>query len=234
MRNSRKFNELREIRITPDFCRAACGSLLFEMGNTRVICAVSAGSDVPEFAALKNTGWLTAEYSLLPYSTQPRTRRELLKKDGRSVEIQRLIGRSLRCGVDLSLMKELSLTVDCDVLQADGGTRTASITGACMALQMALRRLAGEGLITGKPLVTRVAAISVGYVDGELLLDLDYREDSKADIDLNIVLNDRYEIIEIQGSGEERAFSPAELTEMIDCAKKGAGELFSLYDKYGL
>jgi len=234
MRNSRKHNDIREIKITRDFCPASYGSVLFEMGNTRVICAATMSGDVPEFAVNKNTGWLTAEYSLLPYSTIPRTKRELIKKDGRSVEIQRLIGRSLRCGVDLSLMKEFFVTVDCDVLQADGGTRTASITGACMALQLTFTRMMQEGLLTANPLVSPVAAISVGSVKGNCLLDLDFSEDSQADIDLNIVMNSRYDIIEIQGSGEERAFNMSELNEMISTAKKGIEELFGLYSRYGI
>ncbi len=232
MRNSRSFSEMRKIQIIPDYCPAAYGSVLIAMGNTRVICAVSPERDVPEHAKNRGTGWLSAEYSLLPYSTRPRTRRPLQKQDGRSVEIQRLVGRALRGAVDLSLMKDHSLVVDCDVLEADGGTRTASITGACIALKLAFRRMLDENLITANPLINHVAAISVGILENEILLDLDYREDSKAEVDMNVVMNDKKEYIEIQGTGEGSSFSHQKLQDMLDIASSGIEQLISIQKSY--
>ncbi len=228
MRNSRKFNEIREVRITRDFCASASGSVLIEMGNTRVICAVSISTDVPDFAVTKGMGWITAEYTMLPYSTSPRVKREFMKRDGRSVEIQRLIGRSLRTVTDLVKMPGLSASVDCDVLNADGGTRTASITGASIALQLAFDRLVRDGRIESSPMISKIAAISVGSVHGELLLDLDYSEDSKADIDMNLVMDENFNLIEIQGTGEGISFPLESLYEMIGLAKNGIKELFEI------
>ena len=232
MRNSRNSSEIRPVEIIPDYCPEAYGSVLISMGNTRVICAVSPEKDVPDHAKKRDIGWLSAEYSLLPYSTRPRTRRPLQKQDGRSVEIQRLIGRSLRGAVDLTLMKDHSLVVDCDVLQADGGTRTASITGACVALNLAFRRMIAEGMLTKNPLIHYVAAISTGIVDGEVLLDLDYSEDSHAEVDLNIVMNDRLQFIEIQGTGESSSFSYTQLQDMLRIGQSGIEELFLLQKSF--
>ncbi len=231
MRNLRKYNEIRKLKAEPDFCPGAYSSLLFQMGNTKVICAVSISDDVPEFAKKRGTGWLSAEYTMLPYSTTPRSRREFQKRDGRSVEIQRLIGRSLRGAIDLSLIENYSLIVDCDVLQADGGTRTASITGAYIALKQAVNRMVKEELIKVNPIVTNVAAISAGYVGEELLIDLDYSEDSKADVDMNIVMDGNYDLIEIQGTGENRTFTLDQLNNMLELARKGIKELIDFQNR---
>ncbi|MFC1670456.1 ribonuclease PH [Spirochaetota bacterium] len=232
MRNSRKKDEIRKPRVTIDFCKNSLGSVLFEMENTRIICAADISEDVPDHAKKNNTGWLTAEYSLLPYSTNPRQKRQLLKRDGRSVEIQRLIGRSLRCVVDLSMMENISITVDCDVLQADGGTRAASITGAYIALKLALSKIMKKGIIHKIPIIANVAAISAGYVDNELLLDLDYREDKRAEVDMNIVMDSTGKLVEIQGTGESSSFSFDQLNDMMDLAKKGINELIEIQNKY--
>jgi len=232
MRNSRKNNKIRKTSITPDFTPASKGSVLLEMENTRIICAASLDGKVPEHALNRGTGWLTAEYEMMPYSTQRRSKRPLIKKDGRSVEIQRLIGRTLRGAVNLSKMQDVSLCVDCDVIQADGGTRTASITGGYIALRRAINSLLNENILNEDPLVTQVAAVSLGRVDGEILLDLDYSEDSRAEVDLNIVMDGQYNILEIQGTGEKTAFSTKELIEMVALAQNGIEELFALQKKY--
>ena len=232
MRNSRSLNEMRKIEIIPDYCPAAYGSVMISMGNTRVICAVSPERDVPDHAKNRGTGWLSAEYSLLPYSTRPRTHRPLQKQDGRSVEIQRLIGRSLRGVVDLTLMKDHSLVVDCDVLEADGGTRTAAITGACIALKLAFKRMMDEGMLSISPLVHHVAAISVGMVGSEMLIDLDYSEDSRAAVDLNVVMNDKMEFIEVQGTGESSSFSYNQLQDMLKLAGSGIEKLISIQKSF--
>lgn len=232
MRSSRSWNQIREPRITPDFCPASLGSALIEMGGTKVICAVSLDREVPEHASAKGKGWLTAEYSLLPYSTSGRTPRPLLKRDGRAVEIQRLLGRVLRGAIDLQKIPGYSLTVDCDVLQADGGTRTAAITGGYIALRKAARAMVERGMIADDPVSTQVAAISVGIVDGKTLLDLDFSEDSAAAVDLNVVMDGSLNLIEIQGTGEKSAFSRAELNAMVDLAAHGIGELLDIQKKY--
>jgi len=202
------------------------------MGGTKVICAVSLDREVPEHASAKGKGWLTAEYSLLPYSTSGRTPRPLLKRDGRAVEIQRLLGRVLRGAIDLQKIPGYSLTVDCDVLQADGGTRTAAITGGYIALRKAARAMVERGMIADDPVSTQVAAISVGIVDGKTLLDLDFSEDSAAAVDLNVVMDGSLNLIEIQGTGEKSAFSRAELNAMVDLAAHGIGELLDIQKKY--
>lgn len=216
----------------PDFCPAAGGSVLFGMGDTLVICAASVSDDVPDHAAARGWGWITAEYSMLPYATGPRKRRDFMKRDGRSVEIQRLIGRALRSSADLAKLKGFSLTVDCDVLRADGGTRTASITGGYIALKRAVTGLMEKGSLAGDPLTGAVAAVSLGYVDGELLLDLDYSEDSRAEVDMNVVMDSCFDIIEIQGTAEKRAFSIAQLEDMTSLARKGIAELLEVQRKY--
>jgi ribonuclease PH len=232
IRKSRKNHEIRPVRVTRDFCPRSDGSALFELGNTRVICAASITHDVPDHAALRGNGWITAEYSLLPYSTRPRTERRLIRPDGRSVEIQRLIGRSLRNIVNLSAIRDYAVVVDCDVIEADGGTRAASITGAFIALRMALQNLLGNGLITEDPIISNVAAISVGYVNGALLLDLDYEEDSRASIDMNIVMDSQFNLIEVQGTGEETTFSIEQLNDMIDLARGGIEKLFTIQNGF--
>ena len=231
-KNSRNTAAIRPVRVEPDFCPAADGSVLFGMGETLVICAASASDDVPRHAESRGEGWITAEYSMLPYSTAPRTRRELLKKDGRSVEIQRLIGRALRSSVDCAKLRGVSITVDCDVLNADGGTRTASITGGYIALKRAVASLLGKGVLAEDPLTSAVAAVSLGIVEGELFLDLDYSEDSRADVDMNMVMDSCFNIIEIQGTAERQAFSLSRLDDMTALAKKGIAELLEIQGRY--
>lgn len=223
---------IREISIQRDFCKNAYGSVLFGMGNTKVICAVHVSTDVPDHAKKENKGWLSAEYTMLPYSTSSRTKREFSKRDGRSVEIQRLIGRSLRAAIDLSKVQGYSFYVDCDVIQADGGTRTASITGGYIALKLAVDRMLGEGLITVNPIVTNIAAVSAGIINGDVYLDLDYDKDSRADVDMNIVMNGNYDFIEIQGTGEKGSFSYGQLDEMLYAAKTGIMELIKIQNLY--
>jgi ribonuclease PH len=222
----------REITVQTDFCKNAYGSVLFGMGDTKVICAVNIAEDVPDHAKKKNTGWLSAEYTMLPYSTSSRIKREFMKRDGRSVEIQRLVGRSLRAGIDLSRIPGYSIYVDCDVIQADGGTRTASITGGYIALKLAVNRMLKEGLISVNPLISSIAAVSVGLIDNIVYLDLDYEKDSRADVDMNIVMNGNFEFIEIQGTGEQTSFSGKQLAEMLEAAETGIRELIAVQDLY--
>jgi len=219
---------MRNIKISPDFCAGAYGSVLFEMGNTKLICAASVGKDVPDHAESRGAGWLTANYTMLPYSTSPRKDRPLMRQDGRSVEIQRLIGRSLRSVIDLEKIKGRVITLDCDVLQADGGTRTAAITGACIALRLAVERMIKEEMIQEYPLNGSVAAVSVGLVDDEILLDLDYSEDSRASVDMNVVMKDSLDLVEIQGTGEKSTFSREQLDAMMDLAGEGISELIKI------
>jgi len=225
-------SSIRPVSIIPDFCPNAAGSVLIAMGNTRVICAATVSQDVPDHALKRNEGWLSAEYTMLPYSTPARKKRELIKRDGRSVEIQRLIGRSLRAGVNLSLIPGHSVTVDCDVLQADGGTRTASITGGYIALKLAFNSMISQGLLAENPVFTNVAAISVGISGGEMLLDLDYSEDSVADVDMNIAMDGKLNLIEIQGTGENSSFSVLQMNSMVELATKGVLELFEIQNRY--
>jgi len=226
--NTREASSIRETSVITDFCKNSYSSVLISMGDTRVICAASIDTDVPEFAKNKNIGWLTAEYTMLPYSTPRRTRRELMKRDGRSVEIQRLIGRSLRAGIDLGRFQGHSMFIDCDVIQADGGTRTASITGGFIAMKLTTDRMLREGLIAENPITGNIAAISVGIVDNEILLDLDFSEDSRADVDMNIVMNSSFELIEIQGTGEQAPFSVNTMNSMVETAGKGIAELINI------
>jgi len=230
--NSRTYTSNREINVIPDFCPNSMGSVLFSTGNTRVICAATVSDDVPPYAESDGMGWLTAEYTMLPYSTFTRKKREFKKRDGRSVEIQRLIGRSLRAGIDLSKISGYSITVDCDVLQADGGTRTASITGGFLAMKMAVEKMLNDGMISENPLLPNVAAVSVGIVEGELLLDLDYKEDSRADVDMNVVMNSEGKLIEVQGTGESAVFSIEELNSMIELAGSGINKLIEVQNSY--
>lgn len=227
-KNNRKYDEIRPVKVIPQFCPAALGSVLYTCGNTKVICAVSQSQQVPQHAFDKGIGWITAEYTLLPYATNPRTERRNLRPDGRSVEIQRLIGRSLRTVLELEAMQGVSLVVDCDVLQADGGTRTAAISGAYIAMQMAMKQLLQRNTIAVNPIIAQVAAVSVGYIGNELLLDLDYEEDSQCDVDMNVVMDSNSNIIEIQGTGEKRSFSADELDSMLRLAQNGIQKIFKI------
>lgn len=214
--DGRKYNELREVTITPDFNKFAEGSVLIRCGDTVVLCCASVEEKVPPHVQ-PGHGWVTAEYSMLPRANRQRSRRDVdkLKLAGRSAEIQRLIGRSLRAAVDMSLLGERTVTVDCDVLQGDGGTRTASVTGGFVALALACRRLVETGVIAAMPIRHYVAGVSAGIVDDTAVLDLPYNEDSRAQVDLNCIMNEQGEIIEIQGTGEGRAFTVAEQQELV-------------------
>jgi len=223
--DGRQPDEKRPVAIETDFMRTACGSCLIATGNTRVICTASVEENVPPFLKGKGQGWVTAEYAMLPASTGERKKRDGIKKDGRSVEIQRLIGRALRQAVDLKALGERTITLDCDVLEADGGTRTASITGAMVALTCAVDRLIREKKLLHSPIIHQVAAVSCGVVDDEPCLDLCYREDSRAQADVNLVMNEKLEFIEFQGTGEGRAFTQEELNQLMAYGKKGISEL---------
>lgn len=227
-KNSRKYDEIRKVTVLPQFCPAALGSVLYSCGNTQVICAVSQVPQVPQHAIEKKIGWITAEYTLLPYAINPRTEKRSLRPYGRSVEIQRLIGRSLRTVLNLEAIQGISLVADCDVLQADGGTRTAAISGAYIALQLAVNRLLKQNIIVENPVKAQVAAISIGYIENNLLLDLDYEEDSQCDVDMNVVMDSNNNIIEIQGTGEKRSFSMQELESMLLLAQKGIQKIFKI------
>ena len=217
--------ETRPCVIQPGFVETAAGSCLISTGKTRVICTASVEESVPPFLRDKGQGWVTAEYAMLPASTGRRKARDGIKKDGRSVEIQRLIGRSLRQAVDLTKLGERTITLDCDVLTADGGTRTASITGAYVALVMAVDKLIKDGLLSENPIISQVAAVSAGIVEDEPLLDLCYVEDSRAQTDMNFVMNHRGEFIELQGTGEGRAFTNRELHCLLDAGRAGVRRL---------
>ena len=220
-------NELRPVRITRNFTRHAEGSVLIECGDTKVICTASIDESVPPFLRGKGKGWVTAEYGMLPRSTDTRMRREASsgKQSGRTQEIQRLIGRSLRAITDMTALGERAIQIDCDVIQADGGTRCASITGACVALFDAITWLKSKGLVTGEPLRDFVAAVSVGIVDGQPVLDLDYAEDSNCDTDMNVVMLGSGGLVEVQGTAEGAPFRRAEMDAMIDLAADGIGRL---------
>jgi ribonuclease PH len=218
-------DEARSITIEPGFVKTADGSALISIGETRVICTASIDTNVPKWMAGKGSGWVTAEYGMLPASTGERKRRDKGKQDGRSVEIQRLIGRSLRCAIDMELLGERSVYVDCDVLTADGGTRCASITGGYVALHLALQKLIEAGEIEKQPLITSVAAISAGIVDGEPLLDLEYIEDSQADVDANVVMTGDDGLVEVQATAERTPLSKASLDELLELSAKGIAEL---------
>jgi ribonuclease PH len=214
--------------LTRNYTKHAEGSVLVEFGDTKVICNASIENSVPGFLRGKGSGWVTAEYGMLPRSTGSRMLREAAKgkQSGRTVEIQRLIGRSLRAALDLEALGENTITLDCDVIQADGGTRTASITGACVALTDAVNKLLAEGKLSNNPIKRMIASVSVGIVDGEAVLDLDYPEDSSADTDMNVIMANDGGIIEIQGTAEGEPFSEDEFAQMLSLAKKGIGELF--------
>lgn len=224
---------IRPTTIEPGFVRTATGSALISMGETRVICTASASEGVPKWRAGSGLGWVTAEYGMLPASTGDRKQRDVSKgrPDGRTVEIQRLIGRAVRGVVDFSALGENSIYLDCDVLQADGGTRCASITGAYVALALAVKRFREQGLITGEPLSGSVAAISAGVVGGVPLLDLDYPEDSSAEVDANVVMTGDGGLIEVQATAERTPLTRAHLDELLGLAEKGIGELRALQEE---
>ena len=223
--DGRQPDEKRPVKIDTDFVRTAYGSCLIATGNTRVICTASVEETVPPFLKGQGKGWVTAEYAMLPASTGERKKRDGIKKDGRSVEIQRLIGRALRQAVDLRRLGERTITLDCDVLEADGGTRTASITGAMVALTCAVDRLVREKKLLVSPIIHQVAAVSAGIVEDVPSLDLCYQEDSRAQVDMNFVMNEKGEFIELQGTGEGRAFTGDELETLMSYGAKGIREL---------
>lgn len=222
--------ELRPVRITPGYLKHAEGSALVEFGDTRVVCTASVEDKVPPHLVGKGEGWVTAEYGMLPRSTHTRSPREAARgrQGGRTMEIQRLIGRSLRTAVDLKRLGTKTLHVDCDVLQADGGTRTASITGAYVAVALAARKLRERAVVAGNILVRPVAAVSVGRVDGESLLDLDYAEDAAAEVDLNVAATGELALIEVQGTAERTPYTRAVLDDLLDLAVEGIGRLVEL------
>lgn len=228
--SGRTAQQIRPVTITRNYTRHAEGSVLIEFGDTKVLCTASVDRNVPRFLKGKGQGWVTAEYGMLPRSTHSRMDREAArgKQGGRTVEIQRLIGRSLRACVDLAALGENTITIDCDVLQADGGTRTASITGACVALVDALNWMRKQGLVKTNPLKGLVAAISVGIYDGHAVADLDYPEDSKAETDMNVVMAEAGKLIEVQGTAEGEPFSFDEMNEMLGLARHAIRELMDL------
>jgi len=223
--NGRKSEALRPLRITRNYLKHPEGSVLIEMGDTKVICSASVEERVPPFLRNTGKGWVTAEYSMLPRSTNTRTPRETGKGSGRTFEIQRLIGRSLRSVTDLNGFGERTIWIDCDVIQADGGTRTASITGAYVALMDAFQRMMEKGMIKKIPVQDSVAAVSVGKVEGKILLDLDYSEDSRAEVDMNVVMTGSGAFVEIQGTAENAVFSKEEMDALIRVAQKGIKKL---------
>lgn len=229
-RTHRAADALRPIKLTPHFLPHTDGSVLIECGNTKVICTATIDENVPPFLRGKGQGWVTAEYGMLPASTASRMRREAAagKQSGRTQEIQRLIGRSLRAVVDMEKLGERQILIDCDVIQADGGTRTASITGAFVALSLAIQKLLQQGILSDNPLMDSVAAVSVGVVGGVPLLDLDYPEDSGCDSDVNMVMTGSGKIIEIQGTAEGAPFSFDELNTLMQLAAQGIAELSAL------
>lgn len=227
--DNRAPEQLRPVNIVPDFVSTAEGSVLIEVGNTRVICTATVEESVPSFLKGAGKGWITAEYSMLPRSTLTRTPREAARgrQSGRTHEIQRLIGRALRAVVDLKRLGERTITLDCDVIQADGGTRTASITGAFVALGLAMEKLVEAGTLSSAPIRDFVAAVSVGVVEGSILLDLCYEEDSQADVDLNFVMTGAHKIVEIQATAEQHPFDESQLKKMMDYAAKGIESLIA-------
>lgn len=228
--DGRALDQLRAVRITPGYLPYAEGSVLIEMGNTKVICGASLEDRVPPFLRNSGKGWVTAEYAMLPRATQQRTSREIGRggPSGRTHEIQRLIGRSLRAIADMNVLGERTLTLDCDVLQADGGTRTAAITGAYVAFALASQKLQRSGKLNRSLLAGEVAAVSVGIVDGIALLDLKYDEDSRAEVDMNIICTGDGRFIEVQGTAEREPFTGDQMNELLALAKKGIGELIEI------
>jgi ribonuclease PH len=228
--DSRQPDEMRPVEIETGYLKTAEGSALIRIGNTHVLCAASVEDTVPHFLRNSGRGWITAEYSMLPRATQKRTPRELAKgrPSGRTHEIQRLIGRSLRAVVDMSLLGDRSIILDCDVLQADGGTRTASVTGAMVALGIALKTLVAFGTLKKSPLLDYVAAVSVGTVNGAVLLDLCYEEDARADVDMNVVMTGAGQFVEVQATAEHKPFNDAGMARMIELARGGIARLVAM------
>lgn len=233
--DGRDVNQLRAVEVQPGFTKASAASFLYSSGDTIVLCTASVEAKVPPWLEGRGKGWVTAEYNMLPGSTEPRKRRDRSGKvDGRTTEIQRLIGRSLRAIIDLEALGEQMITIDCDVLQADGGTRTASITGAFLALNAAIDWLKSNERLDPNinPIKDHVAAVSVGIVDGQAVLDLDYEEDYKATVDMNVVMTGQGRFVEIQGTGEEATFDHQELSQLLDLAAQGIKQLVELQAKY--
>jgi ribonuclease PH len=231
--DGRELDQIRKAKITPNISPYAEGSALIELGGTKVICTATVEEKVPLFLRNKGTGWVTAEYAMLPRATNTRTQRETLRPSGRTQEIQRLIGRSLRAIVDTKLLGERQIFLDCDVIQADGGTRCASITGAYVALNIACKRLVSKGLVKASPVLSEVAAVSVGIVGGTPVVDLCYDEDSTAEVDMNIVCTGSGQFIEIQGTAEREPFTREQMDEMLVLAEKGINQLFTI-QRYAL
>lgn len=233
MRHDRRSDQLRPTKILRPFTQSAAGSVLIQAGRTAVLCTASVEPRVPDWLLGKGRGWITAEYSMLPGSTSPRKPRDRSGRvDGRTYEIQRLVGRSLRAVADLTVLGERTITIDCDVLEADGGTRTWSITAGLIALVDALRSIRAELPDPARnPLREMVAAVSVGVVDGRMLLDLDYAEDSTAAVDMNVVMTSAGQLVEVQGTGERATFSQEELLALLDLARSGAGQVFELQQR---
>ncbi len=229
--DGRRPGDLRPVTIETGCLKFAAGSALMRAGDTCVLCSASIQESVPDFLKGKGSGWLTAEYGMLPASTPQRKSRETFKPDGRSIEIRRLIGRALRMAVDLKQLGERTLWLDCDVLQADGGTRTLAVTGAWVALALAVRKLRADGLLTADPLREQVAAVSVGIVDGVPVLDLPYVEDSRAEVDMNVVMTRAGRFIEVQGTAEKQPFDEAQLARLLALARKGCGGLMRMQSK---
>lgn len=231
--DGRSPEQMRSITITPEFISQAEGSVLIEIGRTRVICTATVEETVPPFLKGSNKGWITSEYSMIPRATNTRTPREssVGKKSGRTQEIQRLIGRALRASIELEKLGERQIWIDCDVIEADGGTRTASITGAFIAVSQAIDKLIASKKLLQNPIRSYVAAVSVGVIKGVPMLDLDYIEDSSADVDFNIVMTDRDEFVEIQGTAERFPFSHASLNQLLDLGRRGVRELIDVQRK---
>ena len=231
--DKRTLDQLREAKVITGFTMHAEGSVLIEMGNTKVICTASVSEKLPPFLRNKGRGWVTGEYSMLPRATEDRNIREAAKGKlgGRTMEIQRLIGRSLRACIDLEKLGERSITVDCDVIQADGGTRTASITGGFIALAIAVNKLIASGKLSENPIISNVAAISVGIVGDKAMLDLKYTEDAAAQVDMNVIMNGEGEYVEVQGTGEEATYTRTQLNDMLDLAEVGIKELVIMQNK---
>jgi ribonuclease PH len=232
--DKRELDQMRPVTVTTDYLLTAEGSVLIEVGNTRVLCAASIEDTVPGFLRGSGKGWVTAEYSMLPRATATRTAREVSKgrASGRTMEIQRLIGRSLRSVVDLEVLGERSVILDCDVLQADGGTRTAAITGAYIAMSMALRQLVKFGSLKKSPIRDCVAATSVGLVNGEAMLDLCYQEDSRAEVDMNVVMTGAGQFVELQATAEKTAFDDSHLASLLGLARTGIAALIEVQRKF--
>ena len=231
--DNRTYDQIRATKITPNISPSAEGSALIEVGGTKVICTASVEDRVPMFLRNKGVGWVTAEYAMLPRATNTRTQRESQRPSGRTAEIQRLIGRALRAVVDTSKLGERQIYLDCDVIQADGGTRCASITGAYVALALACRRLLKQNVIKVNPILSEVAAVSVGIIEGTTILDLAYAEDSEADVDMNIVCTGEGKFIEMQGTAEREPFTREQMDEMLVLAEKGINQLFTI-QRYAL